>query len=130
MANTFDVHIVTLPIGAYIGAVARPFAKLPDNGQGGITILEANLLSPGGTAATAGTIVTGVLITMTDVGTPVANGTIGAFATPLTPTGTVPAELTISDGYVAAGEWIGFDQASGTVPAGCFVSLSYIMGKA
>lgn len=130
MANTFDVHILTLPIGAFAGNVARPFAKLPTSGQGGITILEAHMMSPGGTPSTAGTVIGGKLVTMTDVGTPVANGTIGSFAGTIYPKGTVVSELTISDAYVAAGEWIGFDQTSGTVPPGAFVTLNYIMGKA
>ena len=47
----------------------------------------------------------------------------------MTGSATVPAALTISDAYVAGGEWIGFDQTSGTITAGTFVSLSYVMGK-
>jgi hypothetical protein len=61
------------------------------------------------------------------------NGTIGYFAAAaagtITESATIPASLTISDGWVAAGEWIGYDQASGTIPAGAFVSLAYVMGK-
>ena len=124
MASQFDVHIVTLSLGAYLGSTELPLAKLPSGG-GGITVLEANLVGP-----SAGTVITGQLVTMSDAGTPAINGTIGAFAGTVVTAAGVPGELTISSAFVDAGYWIGFDQASGTVPAGTFISLSYVMGKA
>ncbi len=120
MASNFDIHVVALPV-VLTGATEIPIVQLPSGG-GGLTVLSADFFG-------AGTSVGGKLVTLADGGTPAANGTIGAFAGTVTGSATVPAPLTISDGYVAGGEWIGFDQTSGTVTAGSFVSLSYVMGK-
>ena len=123
MAGFGDVHVMTLPLGAFNGATELPLAKVPD-GFGGITVLEAHLV---GTAA--GTVVGGLLVTMTDAGTPVINGTIGAFAGTVVAAAGVPFAATLSAPFVAGDYWIGFDQTSGTVAAGAFISLSYVMGK-
>lgn len=123
MAENGDFHVVILPIGAHSGATEMPWLKMP-SGYGGITVLSAHL---SGTAA--GTVVGGKLVTMSDQGTPAINGTVGSFAgTVVTAAGVVFA-LTVSSAYVAEDYWIGFDQASGTVPAGTFVSLAYTLGK-
>lgn len=122
MADTFDVHMLNLPLGAFSGATEIPLVQLPSGG-GGATILSASLL--GG----AGTAIGGKLVTMSNQGTPAINGTIGAFAGTVVTAAGVPGALTISDGYVAEGEWIGYDQTSGTVPAGSHIALSYVMGK-
>jgi hypothetical protein len=123
MANQFDVHIATLPLGAYLGSTELPLLKLPPQG-GGITVLEANLLAP-----SAGTVIGGLLVTMSDAGTPAINGTVGAFAGTVVTAAGVPGEATISSAFVDSGYWIGFDQTSGTVPAGTFIVLSYVMGR-
>ena len=123
MSGFGDVKIVTLPLGAYNGDTELPLAKMPDN-FGGITVLEAQLLGP-----SAGTVIGGLVVTMTDAGTPAISGTVGSFAGTVVTAAGVPAELTISDAYVAAGEWIGFDQTSGPVPAGTFISPSYVQGR-
>jgi hypothetical protein len=115
-----DVQIVTLPV-VLTAATEVPLLHVP-TGYGGITVLEADFIN-------AGTAVGGLLVTMTDAGTPAISGTIGSFAGTITASATIPAALTVSDGYVAAGEWIGYDQTSGTVPAGSFISLTYVMGK-
>jgi hypothetical protein len=124
MASQFDVHICTIPVVLTAGTEV-PILHFPEGG-GGITILDAKMVN-------AGTSVGPLLVTMTNVGTPALSGTIGYFAAAaagtITNSATIPASLTLVDAYVSAGEWIGFDQASGTVPAGSFVSLSYIMGK-
>lgn len=121
MANSFDVHVVTLPV-VLTGATEIPLMHVPSGG-GGITVLDADFIA-------VGTAVGGKLITMSDAGTPAVSGTIGAFAGTVTGSATIPAPIaSVSDGYVAAGEWIGYDQTSGTVTAGAFVSLAYIMGK-
>ncbi len=120
MADQFDIHVVTAPV-VLTGATEIPLIHF-ETGGGGATVLSADFIN-------AGTAVGGMLVTMTDAGTPAINGTIGAFAETITASPTVPAPLTISDAYVAAGEWIGYDQTSGTVPAGSFITLSYIMGK-
>ena len=124
MASQFDVHILTLPV-VLTGATQVPIVHLPSGG-GGITILDAKMIN-------AGTAVGPLLVTMSNAGTPELNGTIGYFAAAaagtITESATIPAALTMVDEFVDAGEWIGYDQTSGTVPAGSFVSLSYIMGK-
>ena len=120
MASQFDFHVVAIPV-VLTAATEVPLVHIPTGG-GGITVLEADFVN-------AGTAVGGLLVTMTDAGTPAISGTIGAFAGTITASATIPAALTVSDGYVAAGEWIGYDQTSGTVPAGSFITLSYIVGK-
>ena len=120
MSETFDVHVMSFP-AVLTGGTEVPLVHLPTSG-GGITVLDAYMIN-------AGTTVGGLLVTMTNVGTPALSGTIGALAATVTESATIPAAITISDGWVAAGEWIGFDQTSGTVPAGSFFTLSYIMGR-
>lgn len=117
-----NVQICSLPIGSYNGATEIPLLKVPDN-FGGMTVVEANLL------AGAGTAVGGKIVTMSDAGTPAINGTVGAFAGTVVTAAGVPAECTISTPYVAAGYWLGYDQTSGTVPAGAYIALSYLTGK-
>jgi len=123
MSENMDVHIVNLPLGAFSGATEIPLVFVPTEG-GGISVLSAHLA---GTAA--GTVIGGKLIVMTNVGTPAVASTIGSFAgTCVTANGVVFA-LTVGTAYVGAAKWIGFDQASGTVPAGSYLALSYVMGK-
>lgn len=124
MAEQMDVHIVSAPLGAFNGATELPLVYIPAKG-GGITILDAQLV---GTAA--GTVIGGLLVTMTDAGTPAINGTIGAFAGTVVAAAGVPAELTIATAFVDDGQWIGFDQTSGTVAAGAFINIAYVTGKA
>lgn len=120
MANSLDVHVLAVPV-VLTGATEIPLVQLPTIG-GGATIIDVDFIN-------AGTAVGGKIVTMSNAGTPAINGTVGAFAGTVTGSATVPAALTISDGFVDAGEWIGFDQTSGTVPAGSFLSISYVMGK-
>lgn len=124
MANQMDVHIVTAHLGEYKGSTELPLVYVPAKG-GGITILDAQLV---GTAA--GTVIGGLLVKMTDAGTPAISGTIGAFAGTVVTAAGVPAELTIANAFVDDGNWIGFDQTSGTVPAGTFINIAYVTGKA
>jgi len=123
MAGQFDVHVVSLDLGAFLGATHVPLVKIPAGG-GGISVLEAHLCGP-----SAGTAIGGLLVTLTDAGTPAINGTVGSFAgTCVTAAGVVFA-ATVTTPFVDEDYWIGYDQTSGTVPAGTFISLSYIMGK-
>lgn len=125
MSSQMDVHVTTFDLGAWSGATALPFMYVPSTG-GGISVLSAHM---SGTAA--GTIIGGMLVVMSDQGTPAAVGTIGSFAgTCVTAAGVVFA-LTVGTAYVGGtvGRWIGFDCTSGTIPAGSFVSLAYTMGK-
>ena len=123
MAGQFDVHVVSLDLGAFLGATHVPLAKLPAGG-GGVTVLEAHLVGP-----SAGTVIGGLLVTLTDAGTPAINGTVGSFAGTCVTAAGVAFAATVSTPFVDEDYWIGFDQTSGTVPAGTFISLSYIMGK-
>lgn len=122
MANTFDVHVVSLDLGSFSGATEIPLIYLPTL-AGGVTVLSAYLHGADGTA------IGGKLVTMTAAGTPAINGTIGAFAGTVVTAAGVPAALTISTPFVDDGLWIGYDQTSGTVPAGTFIALSYVTGK-
>ena len=124
MASQFDIHILTFPVVLTAGTEI-PLVHLPDK-AGGITVLDAKMIN-------AGTSVGPLLVTMSNVGTPALTGTVGYFAAAaagtITESATIPASLTMVDAFVDAGEWIGFDQTGGTVPAGSFISLSYVMGK-
>ena len=122
MANSFDVHIVTLPLGLYSGATHLPLMKVPAAG-GGITILDAEMF--GG----AGTAVGGKLVILSDVGTPAIAGTIAALAGTVTQAAGVRASFTISTAFVDDGQYIGYDQTSGTVPLGSFITMAYVTGK-
>lgn len=123
MSENMDVHITTLDVGAFSGATEIPLAFVPTDG-GGITVLSAHM-----SGTVAGTAIGAKLVVMTNVGTPAVASTIGAFAgTVVTAAGVVFA-ATIGTAYVGAAKWIGYDQTSGTLPAGCFISLAYTMGK-
>jgi hypothetical protein len=114
---------LNLPLGAFLGATEVPLAKLA-SGFGGITVLNAALVGPA-----AGTVIGGLLVTMTNVGTPVINGTVGSFAGTIVTAAGVRHALTVSTAYVSEDLWLGFDQTSGTVPAGTFISLQAVYGK-
>ena len=124
MANQFDVNILSVDYGAYIGANHRPLFYVPADG-GGISILSAKVAGSG-----AGTAIGLLLVKMTDAGTPAINGTIGAFAGTVVYAEGVPASATITTPYVGGGSWIGIDQTSGTAPANAVLSIAYVMGKA
>lgn len=124
MASQMDVHVVSALLGAFNGATEVPLFYLPAVG-GGITLLDVRFV---GTAA--GTVVGGQLVTMTNAGTPVLAGTVGSFAGTVVVASGVPAALTLSSAFVEGGQWVGFDQASGTVAAGAHISIAYVMGKA
>ncbi len=116
----------TLPLGAFNGATEVPLAHLPTD-LGGVTILEAWLVGPG-----AGTAIGGQLVKMSDVstgGTPAINGTVGSFAGTVVTAAGVVHKCTISNGWLAGGGWIGFDQTSGTVPAGTFIQVMAVQGR-
>ena len=124
MAN--EINSVTLPLGAFNGATELPLAWI--GGQyGGITVTEAYLVGP-----SAGTVIGGKIVTMGSVatgGTPAIDGTVGTFAGTIVTAAGVVHGLTVSTAYVGAGKWLGFDQTSGTVPAGTFIQVAYLAGK-
>lgn len=124
MADSLDVHILTLPIGAFTGATELPMVYLPADG-GAITLLSAHLFGP-----SAGTVVGGKLVVMSAAGTPALEGTVANFAGTVVTAAGVPGSATIVAGTaVQGGRWLGFDQTSGTVAAGSFVAISYVMGR-
>lgn len=127
MADTFDIKSLTLHLGAFNGATEVPLGFIPSVG-GGATVVEAWLFSP-----SAGTAITAQVVTMGAVatgGTPAINGTVGAFAGTIVTAAGVTHKLTISDGWVQSGEFLGYDQASGTVPAGTYIQVHYVNGRA
>src|SRR5665648_282721 len=124
MASQCHVHLISAHLGAFSGATEVPLVYLPAVG-GGITILDVKMV---GTAA--GTVIGGQLVTMTNAGTPVLAGTVGSFAGTVVVASGVPASLTLASAFVDDGQWIGFDQTSGTVAAGAFISIAYVTGKA
>ena len=137
MSESFNVHTVSLVMGAFSGSDGIPLYRVPTKG-GGITVLEVTAFQNGtnGSAATAGTAIGAKLITYGTVGTPgtagtvpTLNGTIGNFAgTIYTGAGTVH-ELTVGTPYVGPGYFIGFDETAGTLAAGLTINIAYVMGK-
>lgn len=120
---TNQVHTLTVDIGNYTGSNVRPLWYL-DDGYGGVTILGADLIGDG-----AGTSVTGQLITCSNVGTPAANGTIGAFSGTTVYAEGVRDQLTVSTAWVDDGRYIGFSQASGTCPTHTWLNIRYVVGR-
>lgn len=118
---------ITLPLGAFSGATELPLYHVPTD-EGGVTVVEAWTV-----IHSAGTIIGGLLVTMTDVatgGTPAINGTIGSFAGTIVLAAGVVHKLTISKSWVAGGSWIGFDQTSGTALAGAAIQINAVQGRA
>ena len=113
-----DIHILTIPFDG-LRNDQLPGVRIPA-AYGGITVIDAAAHITGTANIT--------LITMTNVGTPVANGTIAA-AVGGTATAGVPYAFTISDGWVAGNEWIGVQENNiGTCDAG-HVTIAYVVGK-
>lgn len=124
--GSFSVKSANLHVGAFNGATEVPLWRVPAFG-GGVTILEAWMYSPG-----AGTAIGGQLVVMTSVatgGTPAISGTVGTFAGTIVTAAGVVHKLTVSTPFVDDTQFVGFDQTSGTVPAGTYIQLSYVEGK-
>jgi hypothetical protein len=118
MSNS--VFTVTIPFDG-LNNDQLPGYHLPASPDyGGITVLAASAYIVGTANVT--------LITMTNVGTPVANGTIAA-AVGGTASAGVPYSFTISDGFVDSGEWIGVQENNIGTPTAGFVTLTCTMGK-
>jgi hypothetical protein len=121
-----EVAIVNLSVGAFNGATELPLAHIPLQ-WGGVTVLEATLFSP-----SAGTVIGGQLVTMGTVptgGTPAINGTLGTLAGTVVTAAGIVHKFTLTNYFVAAGYYLGFDQTSGTVPAGTYIQAAFVMGK-
>ena len=124
--SAYDVKTVAIPMGAFTGATIQP--KLFFDAEGGdVTILDAQIVG-----AAAGTAIGLILVTATDVGTPVVSGTIAAFAGTIVYAEGVVFEATLSAPSVdvgTSGVWLAVDQASGTAPANAVLSVNYLRGK-
>ncbi len=137
MSESFDVHVVSLPIVSFAGATEIPLFRVPTVG-GGITVIEATAIqnNGGGTGVTGGTAIGAKLVTFGTVGAPgtagtvpVVNGTVGNFAgTIYMGAGTVHV-CTIGTPYVGPGYFIGFDETAGTLNAGLTINIAYVMGR-
>ena len=120
MANQ---HTFSVDIGAYIGSTIRPVAYLP-SGAGGVTLTSVKIHG-----MAAGTAIGLILASATNVGTPAVAGTHAAFGGTIVFAEGVVFDATISTPWVAEGQWLAIDQASGTAPANTLLSISYIDGK-
>jgi hypothetical protein len=126
MSSVFDVKVTQVELGAITGAGPFPGLYVPPN-FGAITLLAAKALGGG-----AGTSIGLKLITLSNAGTPVANGTLGSAAGTVVYAAGVPAGITLSSAVVdpgTTGIWIGVEQASGTAPVNTGISLSWLQGK-
>jgi hypothetical protein len=117
-----EVTIMSIPLGVVTAGTHLIFKAPSDGSGGGLTVLGAGIC-----ALTAGTI-TVQFVTLSDLGTPVVNGTINTTAMGGTLAPGVPAVATITDGWVDGGEWVGMI-TSATAVLGDFVSLRYTMGR-
>jgi hypothetical protein len=113
-----DIHILTVPFDDLHDDQLPGF--LVPAAYGGITIINAAAHITGTANIT--------LITMTNVGTPVANGTIAAAVGGTAAVG-VPYAFTISDGWVAGNEWVGIQENNIGTPTGGHVTIAYVVGK-
>lgn len=115
-----DLFQVTIPFDG-LNNDQLPGWQVPASPDyGGVTVLAGHAYVTGTANVT--------LITMTNVGTPVANGTIAA-AVGGTATAGVPYAFTISDGWVDSGEWIGVQENNVGTPTAGFVTLTCVMGR-
>ena len=113
-----DIHILTVPFNG-LNNDQLPGFKVPTT-YGGITVQSAAAHITGTANIT--------LITMTNVGTPVANGTIAAAVGGTAAVG-VPYAFTISDGWVQAGGWVGIQENNVGTPTAGHVTIAYTVGR-
>lgn len=116
-------HVVSVNIGNYTGSTARPLFFINDT-WGGATVTDVQIIGDG-----AGTAITLQLITMTNVGTPAVNGTIGAFGGTIVYAEGVKFAATVSTAWVDGGSQVGVSQASGTAPTNAFLAITYEEGR-
>jgi len=117
---TFEVHTVTVPLGALDGDILPAF-KVPSAG-GVIQLIGAELQGVGS--------VTVYLVNAGTDGTS-NDGTVASFGAGTLAT-TVPQSMTLAaDPRVDAGDYLAVQEASGAFWDGAnnFVSIHYVMGK-
>lgn len=125
MAGSGNINVLTVDLGAYIGATIHPVVYFPP-GYGNVRFLGAKVTGIG-----AGTSIGLILASATNVGTPAVSGTLAAFAGTVVYAEGVTFGATFTDETLdpgTAGVWLAVDQASGTAPATTILSLSYLMG--
>lgn len=115
-----ETFTITIPFDTLSGTQLLPAYRNPSSPDFGCITVLAGVANFSGTSNFT-------IITMTNVGTPAANGTIVA-ATGGTATVGVPYSLTIADGFVDSGEYIGIQSNSGTALSG-LVTLTCTMGR-
>ena len=113
-----DIQIVTFSFDALNNGTRLGF-QVP-TAYGGITIQSAGVDITGTANVT--------LVTMSNVGTPAANGTVGA-AVGGTATAGVPYAFTISDGWVDGGEWVGLQENNIGTPTRGTCYVAYTVGR-
>lgn len=122
---SLEVHIVAVDIGGLTNATKLLFSAPSDAHGGGISVVEAAVLS--GTTTSSLT-----LVKHSNAGTPALNGTIAAAVggTAAAFVAGAPKAFTISTPFVDAGEWVGI--AEGNVQAAASTAtaiVKYVMGK-
>lgn len=111
---------ITIPFDTLSGTQKLPAYLNPSSPDFGGFTVSAGVANFSGTANFT-------VVTMTNVGTPAVNGTI-ATAAGGTATVGVPYSLTISDGWVDSGEYVGIQNNSGTALSGV-VTLTCFVGR-
>jgi hypothetical protein len=117
---SYQVQTVALNFDG-ISNTSRPGFQVPTAG-GGITIIGAALEGAG----------TGTyrLVTLSNVGTPAVDGTIATTPVGGTVTAGVVNAFTITNGWVAAGKWVGVTETNVGASTRTRISISYVMGRA
>lgn len=92
-------------------------------GQGGITIVQAKA-DLGGTASFN-------LVTLSNAGTPAANGTVSTAAVGGTVTAGIPRTFVIDSdlAYVPEGYWVGVKEMNLGTPSRAVITVNYVVGK-
>ena len=111
-----DVKTLSFHVSALAAGTALLWKCPDDTYGGGITILEAFLSGTG--------TITAALLTGTNVGTPVINGTVIASAA-ATVVPNVPLEKSVADGWVDGGEWLMYNHSAGSALIPTFLILNY-----
>lgn len=127
MAGQYDVKTSTVNIST-VGASATVPVMYFTNEGGDITVLSAKV-----TGTSAGTPVGLKVVTMSDASLPLISGTIASFGgtfaagTITMAAGSVFA-ATINTAKFTTGQWLAVQNASGTTPAICFLTVNYVTG--
>jgi len=118
-----ELKVNTIDIAAYLGSTMHPIFYLPDY-AGAIRVLDVQV-----TGYAAGTSIGLLVVTATDVGTPVVAGTVATFAGTVVYAEGVVFEATVGTPVVQPGQWICVKQTSGTAPANTLLNISYVLGQ-